>query len=131
MTTPTPDVPGPTLPWECFRDPAYYDLWCVCPTGERQFGKGFHVSAQGEAMNLAGYLSQRDAENAALREALKDVTVHLIAAHSLLAKSSKKAAPSDKMFDQMLRDYKRAFERGRAALATPQAPAIGRDGDLT
>lgn len=48
--------------------------------------------------------------------ALKDVTVHLIAAHSLLSNSPKTAAASDKMFDQMLRDYKKAFEHGQDVL---------------
>lgn len=52
-----------------------------------------------------------------LLEALKDVTAHLVAAHSLLSKSPKTAAPSDRMFDQMLRDYKKSFERGRKALS--------------
>ncbi|MEW9855892.1 hypothetical protein [Novosphingobium sp. M1R2S20] len=55
--------------------------------------------------------------NAATAEqvgALKDVTVSLIAAVSLLEKGGKKAAPSDRMFGQMLKDYKASIERGRA-----------------
>lgn len=47
---------------------------------------------------------------------LKDVTAHLVAAISLLERGSKKAAPSDKMFDMMIADYKRAAERSRAFL---------------
>lgn len=54
---------------------------------------------------------------AQLLEALKDTTVHLIAATSLLSRSSKKAAPSNKMFDQMLVDYNNSADRGRAAIA--------------
>lgn len=50
-------------------------------------------------------------------EALKDVTAHLVAAHSLLSKSPKTAAPSDRMFDQMLLDYEKSIERGRAAIS--------------
>ena len=49
---------------------------------------------------------------------LIDLCAHLAAAISLLekaGKAAKKAAPSDKMFDQMIRDYKRSLDRGRAA----------------
>ena len=52
------------------------------------------------------------------------VLASLAAAISLLERSSiaKKAAPSDKMFDQMIDDYKAALEAGRAALsASPVA----------
>jgi len=53
---------------------------------------------------------------AELEAALKDATVHLIAAVSLLESGGKKAAPSNKMFQQMLVDYKNGIERARAAL---------------
>lgn len=52
-----------------------------------------------------------------LREALKDATAHLVAATSLLARGGKKAAPSGKMFAQMLVDYQTSADRARAALA--------------
>ena len=55
-----------------------------------------------------------------MRAALMNVTAHLIAAHDLLLqtpKTTKMAAPSDRMFDQMLRDFEASFERGRKALA--------------
>ena len=48
-------------------------------------------------------------------KALRDVLPSLVAAVSLLEKGGKKAAPSDKMFDQMIADYKASIERGRAA----------------
>jgi hypothetical protein len=48
---------------------------------------------------------------------LKNTTVNLIAAVSLLKSGGKKAAASDKMFTQMLADYTNSFERGRAAIA--------------
>lgn len=51
-----------------------------------------------------------------LREALKDATASVVAATSLLQRGGKKAAPSNKMFDQMVRDYMAASERARAAL---------------
>ena len=57
-----------------------------------------------------------EAENAALREALIDVLASLVAAHSLLEGGGKKAAASDKMFYQMLKDYAASIARGRAAL---------------
>jgi len=51
------------------------------------------------------------------RNVLVDVTAHLAAAISLLERTprAKKAAPSDKMFDQMLTDY-------RNSLNPPKAP---------
>lgn len=49
-------------------------------------------------------------------EALRDVVAALTAAISLLERSPKKAAPSDRVFDQMLADYRRSLERGRAVL---------------
>jgi len=57
-----------------------------------------------------------------LIEALKDTAAHLAAAISLLERSPKKAAPSDKMFDQMLIDYRASLERARAALAEAATP---------
>jgi hypothetical protein len=53
---------------------------------------------------------------AELEVALTDVTVNLIGATSLLESGGKKAAPSNKMFEQMLVDYKNGIERARAAL---------------
>lgn len=50
------------------------------------------------------------------REILTDVTAHLAAAISLLERGSKKVAPSDKMFDMMLNDYRASLERARAFL---------------
>jgi len=53
---------------------------------------------------------------AELETALVDVTARLVAAVSLLERGGKKAAPSNKMFDQMIVDYKNCIERSRAAL---------------
>ena len=58
-----------------------------------------------------------NARVAVLREALVSPTVHLLAAISLLEKGGKKAAPSDKMFEIMLDDYRRSVEEARAAHA--------------
>ena len=46
----------------------------------------------------------------------------LRAAISLLEDGGKKAAPSDKMFAQMLRDYHKAADAAAKALAAPPAP---------
>lgn len=51
-----------------------------------------------------------------LQERLTDVEASLVAAVSLLKRGSKKAAPSDKIFDQMIADYEGSIERARAAL---------------
>jgi hypothetical protein len=52
-----------------------------------------------------------------LREAVMDTLAHLVAATSLLSRGgTRKAAPSDKMFSQMLKDYAAAIERTLAAL---------------
>jgi hypothetical protein len=62
-----------------------------------------------------------EAREAKLREALLDAGASLAAAISLLergGKAAKKAAPSDRMFDQMLKDYRASLERARAALET-------------
>ncbi len=50
------------------------------------------------------------------KDVLIDLLSSLVAAVSLLKRGSKKAAPSDKMFDQMISDYERAIERGRKEL---------------
>ena len=49
-------------------------------------------------------------------EGLEDVLAHLMAANSLLSRSPKKGAPSNKMFDQMLADYRASEERGLSTL---------------
>lgn len=56
-------------------------------------------------------------ENARLRKALIDILASLVASVDLLERGGKKAAPSDKMFAQMLVDYKNSIERGRAVAA--------------
>jgi hypothetical protein len=46
-------------------------------------------------------------------DVLIDVLAHLVAAVSLLESGGRKAAPSDKMYRQMLKDYKASIDRGR------------------
>jgi hypothetical protein len=61
------------------------------------------------------YCALRDREDA-LTVLLREVTASLAAAISLLECGSKKAAPSEKMFDQMLRDYKKSLDHARSIL---------------
>lgn len=73
--------------------------------------------ARDKAAHIATLFDTRAPSDAALVEALKDVTAHLAAAISLLSRSPKTGAASNKMFDQMLIDYDNSAARGRAALA--------------
>jgi hypothetical protein len=57
-----------------------------------------------------------DARIKALEKALRNVSVSLIAAISLLEGGGKKAAASDKMFAIMLSDYQASVSRARALL---------------
>lgn len=57
------------------------------------------------------------ADPTAKREIVTDLVASLTAAVSLLKRGPKQAAPSDRMFDQMIIDYERAIERGRTFLA--------------
>ena len=69
------------------------------------------------------------AENARLREALIDTTASLVASVSLLERGGKKAAPSDKMFAQMLVDYKNSIDRARASLEGVTEPQQSGEGN--
>jgi len=55
-------------------------------------------------------------ENARLQTSFKRTLVTLIAAVSLLERGEKGGAPSDKMFEQMLADYRKQISRARAAI---------------
>ena len=58
-----------------------------------------------------------------LREAARGAAASLVAAISLLergGKAAKRVSPSDRMFDQMLNDYRESLETLRAALAQAQ-----------
>lgn len=62
-------------------------------------------------------------------KALRDVTVHLVAARSLLSRSPKTAAASDRMFNMMLADYQKSIDRARKALSqlTEKEPSNGQE----
>jgi hypothetical protein len=108
-------VPGPTLllsyPAQTTPDPLSNAL--ADAIEELQNRVTFEAAANLATAKLNANLLKRIAE---LEAALKDATVHLVAAVSLLESGGKKAAPSNKMFEQMLVDYKNGVERARAAL---------------
>lgn len=57
------------------------------------------------------------------KDVLVDVLVHLVAAVSLLEAGGKNAAPSNKMYRQMLKDYHASIERGRAFIKAERLEA--------
>lgn len=61
--------------------------------------------------------------NQELVEAFSNVLAHLVAAHSLLQRGGKKAAPSDTIFMMMLKDCEKSIDEGRAALAKARGEA--------
>ena len=63
------------------------------------------------------YIEELEDNLAEALEAGVGVAASLIAAISLLERGGKKAAPSDKMFNQMLVDYKASLARFRNTLA--------------
>lgn len=76
---------------------------------------GFHRGINHALAALAAKPAVKDDETVV--EALRGATASLVAAVSLLKRGSKKAAPSDKMFDQMILDYEKSIKEARAALA--------------
>lgn len=70
------------------------------------------------AETVVGRVKTLEAEIAELRESNLDLAASLAAAISLLERTpkAKKAAPSDRMFDQMLVDYRASLERFRALI---------------
>lgn len=63
------------LPYECFQDRSYYDMWCVRRVNEREWGKGFHLVNGEEAAALRDLLNTRAVNShhdliEALREAV-------------------------------------------------------------
>ena len=78
-----------------------------------------NVANVSECVSLTNKLSKAAAERDRLLEALRGATVSLVAAIALLERggiAAKRAAPSNKMFDQMLRDYKKSVKIAQAAL---------------
>ena len=77
-------------------------------------------AAEARAFRVTTERNDLEARIAELEAAVIGTASSLAAAISLLergGKAAKKAAPSDKMFDQMLTDYSNALSHARAALA--------------
>lgn len=81
-----------------------------------------------DATRLRVEITRLREENARLREALIDILASLVASVDLLERGGKKAAPSDKMFEQMLVDYKNTIERGRYAAAIREKRSFATEG---
>ena len=89
-------------------------------------------AAENDANEAEAYAEELEAKLARAVEAGVDVAASLNAAISLLERGGKKAAPSDKMFAQMLVDYSASLDRFRTTLAELtggkdawQSPAAG------
>lgn len=59
------------LPYECFQDRSYYDMWCVRRVNEREWGKGFHLVNGEEAAALRDMLNTRADSHHRLVETLE------------------------------------------------------------
>jgi hypothetical protein len=91
-----------------------YDAWDNCPVTP---SLDTEAADQAAASVILAWAEKREA---GLRGALLHTAAHLAAAISLLergGKAAKKAAPSDRMFDQMVIDYKSGLEAARTLLA--------------
>ena len=76
----------------------------------------WHSECEKEKARNAALSTRLAAVEAERDKRLIDCAASLAAAISLLEKGGKKAAPSDKMFAQMLDDYRASLARARAAL---------------
>lgn len=65
------------LPYECFQDRSYYDMWCVRRVNEREWGKGFHLVNGEEAAALRDLLNTRAPSHHDLIEALREARTGL------------------------------------------------------
>jgi len=81
---------------------------CRCSTNPLKMRQTVHT--------YKGAVAAQAQEIERLREVVMEVTVSLIACHSLLSRGGKRAAASNKIFEIMLSDYEKAIEVGRAAL---------------
>jgi hypothetical protein len=75
-----------------------------------------YQAAKRDAEDAEAYAAELEAKLAKAVEAAIDTCASLAAAISLLDRGGKKAAPSNKMFDQMMADYRASLERTRTTL---------------
>ena len=100
VTTQNISLPGMSINWEA-------------PTGR---ANATHIAVFNPVTVLALLARARDAER--LKRVAIDVMASLGAAISLLERSPKTAAPSNKMFNVMLDDYRASLKSARQALST-------------
>lgn len=92
MTEPT----HTPLPYECFQDRSYYDMWCVRRVNEREWGKGFHLVNGDEAAALRDMLNTRTDSHHRLIEALEDARTSLsITRTNIMCEIGRCADPSE------------------------------------
>jgi prophage DNA circulation protein len=80
--------------YEVFCDTSYYDMWCVRPVDERQFGRGFHLINGDEAKALAQMLSNH-------ADQVKELTDRATTAEAALAKARKVIEPFSDMAGEL------------------------------
>ena len=85
---------------------------------DRDAERGKVKSLREENTRLSDKIAALKAENERLRAAAISTMASLAATISLLERGGKRAAPSDKMFAQMLVDYHKSLSDARAALET-------------
>jgi hypothetical protein len=86
-------------------------------TSERDALKQISADHVLKELEQAARAAAAEAKLAKAGDAAVDTGASLAAAISLLERGGRKAAPSNKMFDQMLVDYRNSLERTRITLA--------------
>ena len=92
----------------------HIDADSICP---EEGDPWYEYTFRGDAGPGLYSISALTAKLAKALEAAVDAGASLAAAISLLERGGRKAAPSNKMFDQMLVDYRNSLERTRTTLA--------------
>lgn len=59
--------------WEIFQDHSYFDLWCLRPLGERQWGAGVHFLNKDGAEAARDFITQSVAALQAENEKLRTI----------------------------------------------------------
>ena len=88
------------LPYECFQDRSYYDMWCVRRVNEREWGKGFHLVNGEEAAALRDLLNTRTDSHHRLVEALEEARTELsITRTNIMCEINRCADPRDSRWE--------------------------------
>lgn len=121
MTTPSTFAQGPVAPITPERLAEVRERFAAIPHSEPDSLTG-HVKGM---LALIDNLTASPSPAASPSGAITHAIASLAAAISLLerAPKAKKAAPSDRMFEQMLCDYRKALDEARASLASDATPA--------